>query len=340
MEFKDRVPVNPGRVKLIPVSGQANTYDLELADGAASPNLGTPLNKATFDSLKDDILTSISNNPNLLGPKGDKGDRGDHGSSLAKTFLVGTNSETDIGWFKLGSVTLPTWEDYHALIQVTNTYQWVWAPSGLLEVDLRRGNPDLDFHSVKWISFKGVHPEYIAYDLGTTGIITFYGYIPQTWAFYRIDVLNESNRNSYDDLFVLPNGIQTGGRNMTKYSNVSSPNWITVQNRPSPTGSIAVDFFTGTSTYNGKSYDSRVSAEYSHVTVGDKIFNFVKVYLDRSADLWFRIPIGNAKHISALPFRETTSGYTPGFICWSDNNYTYIGLDENNMQGAYIMIVQ
>lgn len=45
----DRVPLYPGRVKLTPVSGQANTYDMVRADSPTQE--GTPLNKASL--LKD-----------------------------------------------------------------------------------------------------------------------------------------------------------------------------------------------------------------------------------------------------------------------------------------------
>lgn len=48
--MKDRVPLYPGRVKLTPVSGQENTYDMVRADEPTQE--GTPLSKATF--LKDD----------------------------------------------------------------------------------------------------------------------------------------------------------------------------------------------------------------------------------------------------------------------------------------------
>ena len=44
--MKDRVPTYPGRVKLTPVEGQANTYDMERADSPVE--VGTPLNKATL----------------------------------------------------------------------------------------------------------------------------------------------------------------------------------------------------------------------------------------------------------------------------------------------------
>lgn len=47
--MKDRVPVYPGRVKLVPVSGQENVYDMTRADQPTQE--GDPLNKATL--LKD-----------------------------------------------------------------------------------------------------------------------------------------------------------------------------------------------------------------------------------------------------------------------------------------------
>ena len=47
--MKDRIPLYPGRVKLNPVSGQANTFDLVRADQPTQ--VGAPLTKATF--LKD-----------------------------------------------------------------------------------------------------------------------------------------------------------------------------------------------------------------------------------------------------------------------------------------------
>lgn len=49
IEVLDRVPTYPGRVKLIPVPGQADTYDMVRADEPIEP--GTPINKALFDSI-------------------------------------------------------------------------------------------------------------------------------------------------------------------------------------------------------------------------------------------------------------------------------------------------
>lgn len=69
--MKDRVPLYPGRVKLVPVSGQANTYDMERADQPTQ--VGDPLNKNTLlkdataalfglssDAVPDDALAVLS----------------------------------------------------------------------------------------------------------------------------------------------------------------------------------------------------------------------------------------------------------------------------------------
>ena len=51
--MKDRTPLYPGRIRLVPVEGQQYLYDMTRADGPTQP--GTPLNKATF--LKDDTAS-------------------------------------------------------------------------------------------------------------------------------------------------------------------------------------------------------------------------------------------------------------------------------------------
>ena len=53
--MKDRVPLYPGRVKLTPVAGQANTYDMSRADSPQQE--GTPLNKASL--LSDETVTLL-----------------------------------------------------------------------------------------------------------------------------------------------------------------------------------------------------------------------------------------------------------------------------------------
>ena len=55
IEVIDRVPTYPGRVKLTPVSGQANIFDMERADEPVEP--GTPINRALFQSFIDEMNT-------------------------------------------------------------------------------------------------------------------------------------------------------------------------------------------------------------------------------------------------------------------------------------------
>lgn len=68
--MQDRVPLYPGRVKMTPVAGQANTYDMTRADDPTQ--VGTPLNKATLlkdataalfglgtDAVPDDVLAAL-----------------------------------------------------------------------------------------------------------------------------------------------------------------------------------------------------------------------------------------------------------------------------------------
>ena len=62
IEVLDRVPTYPGRVKLIPVAGQPNVYDMVRADEPIE--VGTPINKALFTSIRNDLIAlqnSVSN---------------------------------------------------------------------------------------------------------------------------------------------------------------------------------------------------------------------------------------------------------------------------------------
>ena len=57
IEVIDRIPTYPGRVKLVPVAGQANTYDMVRAD--APIEAGTPINKALFDGIATVIEATV-----------------------------------------------------------------------------------------------------------------------------------------------------------------------------------------------------------------------------------------------------------------------------------------
>ncbi len=58
MEFRNRQTTTPGRVKLKNVSTNAETiYDISMADNPTEA--GTPLNKQTFDTFREDLLDEV-----------------------------------------------------------------------------------------------------------------------------------------------------------------------------------------------------------------------------------------------------------------------------------------
>lgn len=64
IEVFDRIPTYPGRVKLIPVPGQENTFDLVRAD--APIEVGTPINRALFESINSDLAALKQNVANII----------------------------------------------------------------------------------------------------------------------------------------------------------------------------------------------------------------------------------------------------------------------------------
>lgn len=63
VNFKDRIPREPGQVTLTPVAGAVNTYILERNDDPSE--FGTPLNKATFNSIIQSRLTGRYYTPSV-----------------------------------------------------------------------------------------------------------------------------------------------------------------------------------------------------------------------------------------------------------------------------------
>ena len=216
MEFKNRIPQYPGRVRLTPVSGQTNVYDMAVQDGATVA--GTLLNAAAFDAFKQDIIDYINANP---GPQGEKGDKGDKGQIIdKKTILVGSNSPNCTGWYKMGSISFSStdqYRDYHAKMLITSTYErlsGVNMPTGVLSIDIRFGESAWENCFVKWDHLDRVNPNYICYTI-INRTLTLYCYIPEQYDYYRLDILGESNRDVYDILFAP--AVAYGGINETRY---------------------------------------------------------------------------------------------------------------------------
>lgn len=337
MEFRDRVPQHPGRVKLSPVSGQTNVYDMTWADGATAN--GTPLNASTFEQFRQDLIDYIADNP---GPQGAKGDKGDPGVAVSsKSFLVGTDSLSGAGWYKLGSVTLGSSIDYHAKMLITRTYRSSEPmPSGLIGISVRRASSSWDA-DIRWETFEGGNPDYIAYYLNTSGVLWFYAYIPKQYEHYRVDILCESNRNDFTKLFEPV--VEYGEVNHTRHS-TSKPAITGYPQQFSNEGSISVKYVKSTAqcTSANLNFSQTFDASLSFFSVGKYVLNFITVALSSniSEDLWMKITMPNAISVQCLGRKLSTSGFPPGMIGYIDGDNVYVGLDENDSRGAYIMIVQ
>ena len=57
IEVKNRIPAHPGRVKLTPVAGVANTYDMVRADEPLEE--GTPVNAALFQRFQNYLTEEL-----------------------------------------------------------------------------------------------------------------------------------------------------------------------------------------------------------------------------------------------------------------------------------------
>ena len=103
--MQDRVSLYPGRVKLEPVAGQANLYDLTRADQPTQE--GTPLNKA---SLLSDATAALMGLDAAATPDG------------AFAALAGKN---DIRLFKIEKITTSqTWTAPKAKGQLFKVFAW------------------------------------------------------------------------------------------------------------------------------------------------------------------------------------------------------------------------
>lgn len=68
MNFEDRKPQYPGRVKLVKVAGSTDLYDLTPAEGSVTGSYreGTPLNAATLNAFQNEINNTINNKFNSV----------------------------------------------------------------------------------------------------------------------------------------------------------------------------------------------------------------------------------------------------------------------------------
>lgn len=70
IEVKNRMPTYPGRVKMTPVPGQANTFDMVRADEPLEE--GTPINAALFQGIRADLSALQHNVSDLIASHAQK----------------------------------------------------------------------------------------------------------------------------------------------------------------------------------------------------------------------------------------------------------------------------
>lgn len=83
----DRVPQNAGRVKMIPVAGQANTYDMVRADNPSKE--GTPINRVLLMAMQGFVASStVFNSDGSVTETGATGTKVTtfNGSTIVETF--------------------------------------------------------------------------------------------------------------------------------------------------------------------------------------------------------------------------------------------------------------
>lgn len=122
IDFKDRVSNYPGRIKLTPVAGQADTYEMERADEPIEP--GTPLDKATLNSIVHSRLTGRFYAPTVVreintsreltvSPLPTSGwvyDTDNTNRATSGSFVVATSSNNGSAWLADGVFRSAGWQ--------------------------------------------------------------------------------------------------------------------------------------------------------------------------------------------------------------------------------------
>ena len=159
----DRVPKYAGRVKLTPVSGQENIFDMERAD--APTVVGTPIDKATFNSIIQSRLTGRFYNtlPAL---------------TLKETVTGNTNILPTSGWTLNGVANASTGVySVYASSAINSTYSVEKAVDG--KDDTNWGSLDGTQHTFTMVFPIAIKIKKIGLNMGRTGNTTNYSMVVQ-----------------------------------------------------------------------------------------------------------------------------------------------------------------
>lgn len=245
--MQDRVPLYPGRVKLNPVSGQENTYDMVRSDDPTQE--GDPLSKATFlkdataalyglgtDAVPDDVLNVLSRLQNGLGNE----------YVWAKTTQdVSKGQETSI---TLGTTTVNNSIEYSAsvLVYPSSSAIQLANPSSISSQSLTAGSTQL---SGMYFRFPNGYGSYVS--------TTIY-YVSATSTVQRADTLYYINAQPCTGLVTLAGYVNSPDHNAYP---IDDGYTYTALGQIGNKVRIATGSYTGTGTY-GKSNPNSLTFDF------------------------------------------------------------------------------
>lgn len=289
--FKDRVPLYAGRMKMIPVQGQADTYDLERADEPLVE--GTPLNKATLDSISHSRLTGRFYKPTVT--RTDKNSRTGLTTNPIPTtgwvyysdntniatngsYLVQSDSNNGSGWQAAGAFTTAGWQSSggttsslivaHSAKMKVHSLSFTLAlqySARLTEFKIQGSNDGITWTDLYTTSTVTVNTAQ-TYTLTTTGDYSYYRLLFTNSASNRVTVSSfrytlydiNTYENVYTELEGMPEYFTTGQR-----VSIETPSTVSSLSVISNTfNSIAVNTILQPSkryelVYNGVSFDTK-----------------------------------------------------------------------------------
>ena len=236
--IKDRIPTYPGRVKLSPVAGQTNVYDMTRADAPIEE--GTPLNKATLDSFITSRLTGRYYIPNVeygignsrkdltTSPLPTSGwvytDDG-YNTATSGAYMLVSESNNGSGWRIDGALTSKGWQN----IGTRNSYFIIYHAANIMVKKVSFTVTSQYSSYLKSITIQGSTNGTTWVDLYTTTSITKDTVVSYTftktgdYSFYKVNfVSDESNRvtvknfkyelydiNTYTNAYTITTGVPT-----------------------------------------------------------------------------------------------------------------------------------
>ena len=236
VDFRDRVPLHAGRVKLNPVSGQPNVFDMERADEPTEE--GTPINKATLDSIAHSRLTGRYYIPSVeyaiassrqgvtaspIPTSGWVYDANNVERATSGVYAIESESSNGSGWRVDGAFTSTGWQNVGSrnswfkiyipvaikvrAVKFTLAAQYTSYLQSFVIQGSNNGTTWTDLKTVTSFTYNSL----MTYDLTTTGDYFYYRVYFTSNDSNRITVRNFAfslyDVNTYANKFILSSGV-------------------------------------------------------------------------------------------------------------------------------------